>query len=84
MTGRPITVNPNLPAHTCAATNCTRQVPTHLLMCNPHWQLVPDVLKRRVWAAYRTMKTVDGVKRYRIAVDLAVKAVAAKTEGAAQ
>lgn len=38
--------------HLCPARRCPREVPDHLLMCGPHWRLVPAPLGRAVYAAY--------------------------------
>jgi hypothetical protein len=38
--------------HQCPAKGCTRTVPNHLLMCGPHWHMVPKPLQSDVWAAY--------------------------------
>jgi hypothetical protein len=38
--------------HLCPARKCPREVPDHLLMCGPHWRLVPAPTKRAVNTAY--------------------------------
>ena len=38
--------------HTCHARRCRTTVPPKLLMCGPHWRMVPTSLKRAVWAHY--------------------------------
>lgn len=64
--------------HLCHARDCARAVPPRLLMCKPHWRMVPAELQRRVWATYRRGQEVD--KRpsmaYLDAANAAVKAVA--------
>lgn len=32
---------------------CAKPIPSDLLMCGPHWTLVPDNLQAGVWAAWR-------------------------------
>ena len=39
--------------HLCPARYCSREVPDHLLMCGPHWRIVPAPLARAVNRAYR-------------------------------
>jgi hypothetical protein len=39
--------------HHCHAEGCALEVPPELLMCAPHWRLVPRELKEAVRAAYR-------------------------------
>jgi|HubBroStandDraft_3_1064219.scaffolds.fasta_scaffold00339_14 hypothetical protein len=38
--------------HICPARRCGVELPDHLLMCRPHWGLVPPVYQRAVYAAY--------------------------------
>ena len=38
--------------HPCPIQRCPRSVPDHLLMCRPHWRLVPWDLGQAVNAAY--------------------------------
>lgn len=40
-------------SHFCPIDGCERTVADHLLMCQAHWRLVPPVLQRKVYAAYR-------------------------------
>lgn len=40
-------------AHACRAAGCATRVPPRMLMCRPHWAMVPPALKRAVLAAYR-------------------------------
>lgn len=77
----PIRVNTRADVHKCAAEGCDFQTPRHLLMCNPHWKLVPAPLQRQVWAKFRNLRQgIEAVKAYRLAVDLAVKAVKLKED----
>ncbi|MDT7040841.1 hypothetical protein [Candidatus Nitronereus thalassa] len=38
--------------HVCHAKGCGTPIPSRLLMCRPHWALVPPPLKRRVLEAF--------------------------------
>lgn len=38
--------------HACPARRCRRRIPMHLLMCGPHWRMVPPAIQHRVQAAY--------------------------------
>lgn len=38
---------------TCALARCGRTIPVGFLMCQPHWQQVPQVLRNAVWSALR-------------------------------
>lgn len=39
--------------HQCPAEKCGRNLPDHMLMCRPHWYMVPSDLRAAVWATYR-------------------------------
>jgi hypothetical protein len=39
-------------SHPCAAPGCDKVVPGNVLMCYPHWRLVPGPLRRRVTVAW--------------------------------
>jgi hypothetical protein len=39
--------------HTCHWPGCNRQVPPALWGCREHWYQLPEILRTRVWAAYR-------------------------------
>lgn len=39
--------------HLCHANRCTTPVPPKMLMCPKHWIMVPQELKKEVWAYYR-------------------------------
>ena len=45
--------------HTCHAKGCPIVVPPRLLMCAPHWGLVPPTLQRRVLVTYRQGQEID-------------------------
>jgi hypothetical protein len=39
-------------SHECPARGCTQRVALHMLMCRPHWYMVPRALRGAVWAAW--------------------------------
>lgn len=41
------------PLHRCAAPHCQRSISTQLLMCPPHWRMVPNAIQMRVYATWR-------------------------------
>jgi hypothetical protein len=43
---------PRAADHACPARRCRRRIPMHLLMCGPHWRMVPPDLQHAVQAAY--------------------------------
>lgn len=45
--------------HLCHIPGCTTAVAPRLLMCAPHWRMVPRPLQAAVWASYRTGQEVD-------------------------
>jgi Zn ribbon nucleic-acid-binding protein len=71
-----------LPAgHHCHARGCGTKVKPELLMCGPHWRLVPKTIRDRVWATYREGQC-DGhpmpSEEWHRAADAAIRAVAMK------
>ena len=40
--------------HVCPANDCQQSLPRHILMCRPHWRMVPKVMQREVNATWRT------------------------------
>lgn len=46
-------------AHHCHAKGCARRVPPEMLMCKPHWGMVPAPMQMSVWAHYRVGQCVD-------------------------
>ena len=46
-------------SHRCHAIGCETRVPPRLLMCAPHWRMVPRELQRQVWATYRDGLEID-------------------------
>jgi hypothetical protein len=45
--------------HTCHWPNCREEIPPKLLMCLEHWQLLPQPIRRAVWATYRLGQETD-------------------------
>ena len=39
-------------SHTCHAIGCQKPVPPSMLMCKPHWFMVPADLRSDVWRTY--------------------------------
>ena len=39
-------------SHQCPADGCAQAVTPSVLMCRPHWYLVPKPLRNAVWAAW--------------------------------
>lgn len=39
--------------HNCPASQCEARVGPDMLMCRPHWFMVPKAIRDDVWAAYR-------------------------------
>ena len=37
----------------CPANDCQRRVARHILMCRPHWRMVPKVMQRGVNGTWR-------------------------------
>jgi hypothetical protein len=66
--------------HHCHARGCEKEVPPKLLMCLPHWRMVPRDLQRAVWATYVPGQEVrkDPTPEYIQAHLAAVEAVARK------
>ncbi len=40
--------------HVCPANDCQQRLARHVLMCRPHWRMVPKVMQRDVTATWRT------------------------------
>lgn len=64
-------------AHGCPATGCTRRVGSGMLMCRPHWFMVPKLQRDAVWDAWRGGLGA-GSPAHRDAILAAVEAVNAK------
>ena len=68
-------------AHDCPARGCTARVALHMLMCRPHWFMVPLAQRRAVWAAWDGGAGA-GTPEHRDAMLAAVRAVNERiTEG---
>lgn len=39
--------------HDCPAAACTRRLSPRMLMCRPHWFMVPKRLRDTVWLTWR-------------------------------
>ena len=64
--------------HVCHAIACDAPVPPKLLMCLPHWKMVPWGTQRALLAAYvpDQERTKVTTKHYRMAATRAIIAVA--------
>lgn len=64
--------------HLCHAIGCERVVPPRMLMCAPHWRMVPLGMQRAVWRTYRPgqERMKDPSSAYLDAAMAAVNAVA--------
>ena len=39
--------------HVCPANDCQQPLARHILMCRPHWRMVPKVIQRDVTGTWR-------------------------------
>jgi hypothetical protein len=67
-------------SHQCPAAPCKRNLPDHLLMCKPHWYMVPPPLRSDVWDAYAGGAGV-GTTELLLAQAAAIEAVNGKLSG---
>jgi len=58
-------------SHACAVPGCGKRIALALLMCAPHWRMVPQPLQRAVYSKWRN----GGSKAYLAARDAAIKSV---------
>lgn len=67
-------------AHLCHAKGCDVSVPPRMLMCRPHWRMVPRPLQDAVWDEYQPGQEnrKDPTDDYLAAAQAAIDAVAAK------
>lgn len=67
-------------AHTCHAEACDVVVPPRMLMCRPHWRMVPKRLQDAIWDAYvpGQEQRKDPTREYLEIAREAIEAVAAK------
>jgi hypothetical protein len=64
-----------LPNHRpCPVKNCSCFITPRMAMCGQHWYLVPEGLRKAVWAEYRNHA---GSTTHREAIDAACRAVEA-------
>lgn len=61
-------------SHRCPANGCTRNVSPAMLMCRPHWYMVPRPLRDAVWSAWDNGLGA-GTAAHREAILAAVEAV---------
>jgi hypothetical protein len=61
-------------SHECPAMGCTRAVSLSMLMCRPHWYMVPKPLRDAVWAAWADGQGA-GTPAHRAAILAAIGAV---------
>jgi hypothetical protein len=64
-------------SHKCPATGCPQRVADHMLMCRPHWYMVPRELREPVWDAWQSGAGA-GTEEHNDAIRAAVAAVNAK------
>ena len=62
--------------HVCAADGCKKEISVALLMCRPHWKLVPKRIQSAIWRTYEKSDR----NRYYAHVTDAIRAVA-RAEG---
>jgi hypothetical protein len=67
-------------SHECPATGCTRAVSGSMLMCRPHWYMVPKALRNAVWTAWADGSGA-GTPAHRAAILAAIDAVDRKLAG---
>ncbi len=48
--------------HACAVDDCTKPLPYHILMCRPHWRMVPKPMQRDVTATWRRASKLSGAQ----------------------
>lgn len=74
----PASCAPDCPRHHCHAWRCRVHVPPAMLMCRPHWYMVPRALRDAVWATYRPGQERDKKpsRAYMTAAIAAINAVA--------
>ena len=64
-------------SHRCPAGSCPARVADHMLMCRPHWFMVPRILQNDVWTAWDNGAGA-GTDEHHAAIAAAVTAVNAK------
>lgn len=73
-------------SHLCHAEGCTKEVKPELLMCLKHWKMVPSLMKKAVWDAYRPGQCDDKKpsKTWLEAAQAAIKSVYEQEQAAKQ
>ena len=61
-------------AHECPANGCPQHVRIGMLMCRPHWYMVPRPLRDAVWAAWDDGYGAE-TPEHRQAIHAAIRAV---------
>lgn len=77
--------NPPAPKHKCVIVGCVRQIPMYLLMCTPHWKMVPDHVAAALQRAERgknNRRDDYAGQQLRAAYIAAVKAAVAQVNSA--
>lgn len=46
--------------HACAVDECAKALAYHILMCRPHWRMVPKPMQRDVTATWRKASRLSG------------------------
>lgn len=62
--------------HPCAVPGCGTPIATRLLMCAPHWHLVPKPLQQAVWRTWTHGPTAAYLEARQAAIDAAADATA--------
>ena len=64
-------------SHKCHADGCSKEIPPKLLMCLPHWRMVPRNIQNQIWQHYRPGQELDKrpSKAYLIVMNAAIEAV---------
>lgn len=60
--------------HECPATGCTREIRYGMLMCGPHWHMVPAPVRTAVWNAWDDGAGA-GTPQHTAAISTAIRSV---------
>lgn len=66
--------------HKCACDGCKKQIARRLLMCLPHWRMVPAALQRGVWTTFREWNRTGASANRRAYIEAVHRAIAAVRE----
>lgn len=69
-------------SHKCPASGCPARVADHMLMCRPHWYMVPSAVRLSVWETWQD-GAGSGSVGHNVAMRAAIDAVNAKLEAKA-